>query len=380
MTQSRSILQKIAGLGIAALCFGYFASYVPYSMITKMVTKGLFTSMNGVGYTGFQIQPIMAFATFLSMYLFITCAGWWKYATRFKIFGISLPRPRWFTFLSGICTSGIIITTTLSYTFSGISIVFVMLLMRGGVLAMAPVIDLLSKKRRRKIYWPSWVASGLSFAALFVTFSGKSGTAMTVVCAIDISLYLVSYFLRLSIMSKWAKSNDIEEKRRFFTEEQMVANPVFFFSLLIVGLIGSTMPEQSLPNVIWTGFTNLPFEGHFFKMFLAGVFSYGTGLFGSLIFLDKREHTFCAPANRCSSVIAGVIATYLLAIFYGQKFPPSDELIGTAIILIAILFLMYRTIIDKRKKGICISCLVEKKEEVEVEAGHKGLACEGQQA
>ena len=35
----------------------------------------------------------------------------------------------------------IIVTTTLAYTFEGVSIVFMMLLMRGGVLGIAPVVD-----------------------------------------------------------------------------------------------------------------------------------------------------------------------------------------------------------------------------------------------
>ena len=52
--------QKLAALGIAALCFGYFASYVPFSLMTKMATKGLFEGMGGVGFTGFQIQPVAA--------------------------------------------------------------------------------------------------------------------------------------------------------------------------------------------------------------------------------------------------------------------------------------------------------------------------------
>ncbi|MFH1653644.1 MAG: hypothetical protein ABIE74_06275 [Pseudomonadota bacterium] len=368
--------KKVAACGIAALCFGYFASYVPYSMMTKMVTKGLFTGMDGTGYSGFAIQPIAVLGSFVAMYLFITLKGWWKFATQWKVGGISLPRPRWFTFLSGLCTAGIIVTTTLSYSFSGISIVFAMLLMRGGVLIIAPVVDLFSR-RKRKIYWPSLVASFLSVGALLVAFSGNAGTAMTTVAAIDIACYLGCYFLRLTFMSNKAKSNDIAEKRRFFTEEQMVANPVLLVALLIVGLIGSTMSPDSMPGLIWTGFSKVPFEGFFFTVLLIGIFSYGTGLFGSLIFLDKREHTFCAPANRCSSIVSGVIATYLLAIFYGQKYPSTLQIIGVALIIGAILFLMYRAVMERRRKGAasCITCtpdtpeITEESEEETTEGG-----------
>lgn len=341
---------KKIGFNIWFLCFGYFASYVPYSLLTKMITSGSFEGMNGKGFTGFQIQAVAILASVVSTFSFITLAGWWKYTTHFKIFNLSLPKPQWFTLISGICTAGQIITTTLSYTFSGVSIVFAMLLMRGGVLVMAPMVDLLAK-RKRKIYWPSWVASGLSIGALLVAFFGKAGTAMTLICAIDISIYLFVYFFRLLFMSNRAKSNDENEKKRYFAEEQLTANTVLFSSLFIVGLIGSTMAVDSIPGQIWFGFSKFPFSGYFFHVFILGVFSYGTGLFGGLIFLDKRENTFTVPANRVASVIAGVISTYLLAIFWGQRYPGKDELVGIGIVIFAIVFLAYRSVVERKSKA-----------------------------
>ena len=346
---AKNIGKQLAALGIAALCFGYFASYVPYSMMTKMITDGLFSGMNGVGFSGFEIQPVVVLGSFVSMYVFITAAGWWKYATHSKVLGISFPRPQWFTIISGLCTSGQIITTTLAYTFSGISIVFAMLLMRGGVLIIAPMVDLLVRRRKRKIYWPSWVASALSMTALLVAFSEKAGTAITLIAAIDIGLYLFGYFFRLYIMSNFAKSDDAEERKRYFAEEQMVANPALLIGLLIVGILGIGGDPQSMATQVWNGFASFPFKGFFLVTFLIGVFSYGTGLFGSLIFLDKRENTFTVPANRASSILAGVLATYLLHIYYGQKPLNTYHLAGAALIIIAILFLMWRSIVEKKK-------------------------------
>ena len=66
----------------------------------------------------------------------------------------------------------------------------------------------------------------------------------------------------------------------------------------------------------WQGFVSFPFQGYFLVTFLIGVFSYGTGLFGSLIFLDKRENTFTVPANRASSILAGVIAELVMVAGY----------------------------------------------------------------
>ena len=95
MTESSTWKTKLAAFGIAALCFGYFASYVPYSMMTKMITKGLVLGLDGNGLTGFQIQPLAVLGSFTAMYIFISCAGWWKHATHSTILGISVPRPRW---------------------------------------------------------------------------------------------------------------------------------------------------------------------------------------------------------------------------------------------------------------------------------------------
>lgn len=345
----QKLRDRLAVFGIAALCFGYFAAYIPYSMMTKMITKGLFAGQEGHGFTGFEIQPVVVLGTFIAMYAFLTLSGWWKYATHSKVFGISLPRPRWYTLISGICTSGVIITTTLAYTFKGVSIVFAMLLMRGGVLAMAPVVDMIAVKRKRKIYWPSWVAAGLSFSALIISFGGDSGMAMTVVAAVDVALYLVSYFMRLYFMSNQAKSHDVDEKKGYFAEEQMVANPLLFAVIVVTGLLGSQMAPESIPGQFWQGMTVFPTQGYFWQALLIGIFSYGTGLFGSLIFLDRRENTFTVPANRVSSVLSGVVATCLLGSFYGQKYPDSHELWGVGLIIFSIIFLAYRSGVEKRQ-------------------------------
>lgn len=345
-------------IGIAAFCFGYFASYVPYSMMTKMLTSGFFEGMHGAGFTGFQILPVVATATFIAMYLYLTFSKWWRYSTHGSLLGWSIPRPRWITFISGLCTAGVIVTTTLAYTFEGISIVFAMLLMRGGTLVIAPIVDLLAVKRKRKIYWPSWVAALLSLAALFVTFSSKSGTALTLIAIINIACYWLSYLLRFFFMSNWAKSTDSAEKKRFFTEEQMVANPVLWVTIMVTALLGSKMDPATIPGQLYSGLALFQSD-YLWHAFLVGVFSYGTGLFGTLIFLDRRENTFTVPASRISSVIAGVVATYLLAIFYGSKFPPSSELIGLAILLVAILFLSYHTVVEKRRKRKVVIAPVE---------------------
>jgi hypothetical protein len=353
----RKLHTQLAALGIFVFCFGYFASYIPFSMMTKMLTKGLFEVQAGQGFSGFVIQPMVILATVPCIFIFLSLAGWWKYATHRTIMGVSVPWPRKVTFISGMCTAGVIATTLIAYTFKGISIVFAMLLMRGGVLAMAPVIDLIAK-RHRKIYWPSWVAALLSFVALCVSFQGDSGLAMTLVASVNIGLYLLCYFLRLYIMSNYAKSTDVDEKKGYFTEEQTVANVMLLLIMLCTCLVGSQMDPVSIPGQLWYGLMEFPKLGYNGITTIIGITSFGTGLFGGLIFLDHRENTFTVPANRVSSVLAGVVATYLLGIFYGQRYPDSAELWGTALIIVSIVFLAYRTMVEKKRtRAVIIEAL-----------------------
>lgn len=154
--------------------FGYFACYVPYATGTKLLTKPLIdTGGRPVG--SLEILPPSVLATVATLVVFLLATGWWRKAGRRVIGGVALPMPGKLTLLSGLCTSGIIATTTLAYNFGKVSVVFVALLMRGGVLVIAPVIDRLSKRRVR---WFSWVALGLSLAALVAAFASSGDTTM----------------------------------------------------------------------------------------------------------------------------------------------------------------------------------------------------------
>ena len=161
-------------LAIWGYAFGYFACYVPYSALTKALSSGLL-SRHDAGQSRVRAlaghQPGLAARNVRLHHghgLVEATLG----AARSS--GRSLPFPGVWTFLSGICTAGIIATTTLAYTFSGVSIVFMMLLMRGGVLVIAPLVDFAS---RRKVRGFSWLALALSLSALFVAFFGVGRAA-----------------------------------------------------------------------------------------------------------------------------------------------------------------------------------------------------------
>ena len=284
-------------------------------------------------------------ASLFGMFVFITAMRWWKHASKVQLGSLRLPCPTRYTLMSGICTAGIIATTTLAYTFDGVSIVFMMLLMRGGVLILAPIVDGLSG---RKVRWFSTVGLVLSINALLVAFLEEkdAGFALTWLAMVDVLLYLGAYFVRLRFMTRLAKSDDPALRTRYFVEEQMVATPVL---VTLLG-IGAVIGYGSFMMDLRAGFTTFFDRPVVFEGILIGLFSQGTGIFGGLVLLDKRENSYSVPVNRCASVLAGVVASYVIMIWMGGSGPSVHELMGAGLIVQAILFLTIPTLLEKKQK------------------------------
>ncbi len=328
---------------IWAFAFGYFACYAPYSALTKALTRGLLPSM-ARPLAGFELLGPSVLAGTVGMVLFLWLSGWWRSASRRRFGNRELPVPRRATLLSGLCTAGIIGTTTMAYTFEGVSIVFVMLLMRGGVLVIAPIVDALSGRTTR---WYSWAGLLLSLGALLVAFAERGGYDITLLCALDIALYLGCYFLRFRFMSAKAKSRDPEVNKRYFVEEQMVASPALLLVLLLLG----AMPLPAPFDAIGAGFAHIWSTPVWPEAILVGLLSQGTGIFGTLVFLDARENTYSVPVNRSSSILAGVVASYSLHLLFGASPPSTHQLLGAALVIGAILMLTVPPALAKARAG-----------------------------
>lgn len=316
---------------LAAL--GYFLCYAPYSALAKALSSqsGRLPGLDA-HFSGLALLPVAVVASFAGMGLFLWLTGWWHSASSARLGRLAVPVPTRYTTLSGICTALILLTTTLAYTFEGVSIVFVMLLMRGGVLVMAPLIDALAG---RKVRWFSWVALLLSMGALCVAFAERAGYDLTWACGANIAVYLLSYFVRLQFMSRLAKSSAVGDNRRFFVEEQLVATPA---ALVLLVAVAAAAPE-AISNELWSGFGGLDTGVGLAYGLLIGLLSQGTGIFGGLILLDGRENTFCVPVNRASSILAGVVAAYLQLALGSTRGPAETELFGAGLVVLAILVL-----------------------------------------
>jgi protein-tyrosine-phosphatase len=319
------------GLGIWLLGLGFYLFYTPYSGFTKALSNGLLPGMNGP-VRGTVLLPLSAIATVVGMLGFITVMGWWKYAGRREFFGVSVPFPRRLTFLSGVCMATIMGTTTLAFTFGGLSIVLVLVVLRGGTLIIAPVVDAIVGRRVR---WFSWAAMFISLMAVLFVLGDASNYKLSVAAIVDIAAYLAAYFFKLQFMSRLAKSGERESTLRYFVEEQMVASPLLVLVLAAMALIGAGDVMMGFR----VGFTSfLGSTGAIFAA-LVGLFYAALCICTSLIFLDPRENTFCMPMHCGSSMLSGFTASYALSLLFNQSVPSVAQLMSAGLVVIALGFL-----------------------------------------
>lgn len=321
---------------------GYFACYVPFSAMTKAVSGGFLPGGHHTPVSGTAILPGSVMASFALAIAFVFLSGWWHDAHKFHIGPITLPRPSAPTLWSGMATAVIIVTTTLAYTIDGVSIVFMMLLMRGGVLVLAPVID---SSTGRKVKLAPLIALFLSLGALVAAFLDRGGFDLHVVAVVDIVAYLLAYFLRLRLMSRNAKNASSSQTRRYFVEEQLVAVPAL---LTVLGALALFHPGE-LGDQLRLGFTDLLMGPQLGPIIFIGLLSQGTGIFGGLILLDRRANTFCVPVNRASSILAGAVASTMLAMSGHKAWPGVGQYVGAGLLVVAIFVLAAPSLLAKAK-------------------------------
>jgi len=263
---------------------------------------------------------------------FITVMNWWKYAGRRQIFGISIPFPRRLTFLSGICMATIMGTTTLAFALEGVSIVLVLVLLRAGVLIIAPLVDSIVGRRVR---WFCWAAMLISLVAVLVVLSDTVNYKLSVSAMVTVGAYLTAYFIKFQVMSRLAKTNERVTTLRYFVEEQMVASP-----LLLLVLVALAIADN---GKAWTGLriglTTFPASKEAGFALILGFFYAGLCICTTLIFLDRRENTFCVPMHCGSSMLSGVAATYALTFAFHQTAPTKSQLVSSGLIIVALGFL-----------------------------------------
>lgn len=323
--------QRIYGLGIWSLGLGYFLFYAPYSGLTKALSNGLLPGTRGP-VSGTILLPASVMAVTAGMLCFITMMDWWKYAGRREFLGISIPFPRRLTFLSGICMATIMGTTTLVFSFEGVSIVLVLVLLRGGVLIIAPLVDRIVGRRVR---WFSWTAMLTSLAAVLLVLADAANYKLSIAATITVAAYLTAYFVKFQLMSALAKTDDKNATLRYFVEEQMVAAPLLLLTLVVLALIGTGEAMMGFR----LGLTTFLYSREAIFALMIGLLYAGLCICTTFIFLDRRENTFCVPMHCGSSVMAGLAATCVIDLLFHSTSTSSSQLISAGLIVMALALL-----------------------------------------
>ncbi|MGW0954750.1 arsenate reductase/protein-tyrosine-phosphatase family protein [Streptomyces sp. NPDC002545] len=296
------------------LTFGYFVSYIPYAMLVKALASGV-TPLSSQQVSSYEMLPAAVLGQIVAMALFLGVTGRWRHMRRSEVGGRRIPVPGRETLAAGFFTSLIIGATTTNYTFSGASILFMLLLMRGGVLILSPLIDVAGK---RSVMKHSWVALCLSLIAVSVALGDVNSYHLTLTAVLSVLIYLVGYLGRFEIMSRVAKNGVVATDRRFFAEEHAAA-PVWLAVLLGAGALAG-QPQ------LGAGFTT--FLGTPPALGAAGI---GVAyevlfIFASLIYLDRHEYTWGVSAWAFASLMSGLVASYALAWLAGLRAPGSSQL------------------------------------------------------
>ncbi|MFZ3006811.1 MAG: hypothetical protein WA047_11575 [Phenylobacterium sp.] len=309
----------------------YMLFYIPYIILTKHLATTPDPTL-GRPLSGLEILPASLALSGMATILWIWAAGWWKSANQVKLGPLSVPFPTRWTLLSGICTAFVLFTVPLSYTFQGVSIPYIQLLMRGDVLLIAPVVDLVMG---RKVRWWSWTALALAALGMFIAINARGGINLPPIAIATIIAYTIGYFGRLAIMTKVSKTGAEGSVKSYFVEEKIVGIPVAIAVLAAISWFGLGNQGGQLG---W-GFVDVWSSPQLLPIAVMGLTLFVVSVFSILILLDARENTFCVPLERSASVLAGVVAAYVLAFTLGLPKPTTAELIGSGLLVAAIVVL-----------------------------------------
>jgi hypothetical protein len=118
-------------------------------------------------------------------------------------------------------------------------------------------------------------------------------------------------------------------------EEKMIALPLSVAALAAISASGIGTQAGELA---W-GFAGVWADPVFLWLIGIGTTLTIISIFAAIILLDARENSYCVPMERASSLVAGIVAAYLLHWIWGLRSPTPAEAIGAGILVAAIVLL-----------------------------------------
>jgi hypothetical protein len=304
----------------------YFAAYVPYSMQSKRISDHV---------TTVQILPLTSLGG-LSVTLLEFAVLGFIVSRRDKMSSLSRALAFWrqLTFnaaaiITGVACAIISMMTTASYMLHGAALVTMGLLLRGGMLSLAPIND---RIQRRHISRQTWVGFSLALAAIMCGIA-SAGAIPPIGIAIFIA-YLCAYALNLNFYGK------NQGKFRFLCSAQLVActTMLLISAIQCIAMLSHDGIRMAIVHAKSHGSGLLSISvSDALHAISIGAMAQLTGIFGPMILMSPTEQTYSVPINRSGSVIATVAAQHLL----GNTLSVA-QMLGVAFFVIAIVVLALR--------------------------------------
>ena len=270
-------------------------------------------------------------------------AGAGDASERRRVLGLAVPVVRARMLISGVATAVIIGTTTLNYTFVGISILFALLLMRGGVLILAPVVDtLLGRSGPRRLLdraRPQLRRAGDRLRRGRRISDDPRRRAEHRGLLAGLLHPHPEHDRDRQVRRSRASTPDISTRRRLVAAIALTGVPALCAA---DRQTARSWPSSArgLPPSSPTRWSSPPSSS---ASSTAASTCSGPGSTWT-----ARENTYCIPLNRCSSLLSGVVASFGLTWFLGWRPPSGYQLAAAVVILAALAILMVSTLRDYR--------------------------------
>lgn len=225
---------------------------------------------------------------------------------------------------SGLAAVAIIVSTVMAFLFEDVSILLALLLMRLGVLILAPVIDLCSGRRptRAGLLAAGICGTGCAFGGITGTFSPLSVSVMAV-----LSVYFTGYIIRLSLMTKYAKIPVRSTRGDWLVAEVKISGLALIY-FAVASFVRQLVLDHQAVIIEWRTIG---------IAIICGL-AYGYAFVnGTLIYLDWHENVRAVTINRSASLLAGVVASLVGWAFLEMPMPAGREWGLAGFMIIALL-------------------------------------------
>jgi hypothetical protein len=332
------------------LCFGYFVFYVINGVAVKffLSTGEGYPALNGMEYLVYNTAGAALLATGVVLIL-----KWYRIDSlkKINVLGVNIPSELPYILVSGICTAVVVPTTTLLYSFRGISVMVAMIIMRGSVIIIGRLVDAIQIRQgilKKKVYAEENIAMFIALFAVSIKILSGSGDGASPFTSLPVMVifgsYIFVYSIRIYIMNYYKNTRPSEEKKdnnkSFFAIEQITS---FLTMVLVTAAVLIAAKNFGVEGERITPFAQAVFNPDpdwASWAFFAGS-AYGIIAFLSVfIFMFKgRTATFAGLANRLTSLIAGTVSTLIIAAFFGGRMPDTIDWVSLGFIFLAIAFM-----------------------------------------